>query len=85
MLHGFPYWVNWFFGFVEIETFGFFFMYARDVLISFLKISALTHLPLVRGFLWLLGACAPADLQVLAVWLIDMLVMPPGLLMAFLV
>jgi hypothetical protein len=38
------------FKFVEIGTFGFFFLYARDMLTPFLKIFALAHLPLVRGF-----------------------------------
>jgi hypothetical protein len=85
VLHGFLYRVNWFFEFAEIGTFGFFFLYDRDVLTPFLKISALTYLPLVQGFLWLLGACSPADLRVPAVWLIDMLVLPPGLLLACLV
>jgi hypothetical protein len=55
--HGFPCRVNWIFGFVEIGTFSFFFLSALDVLAPFLKIFALTHLRLVRGFLWPLDAC----------------------------
>jgi hypothetical protein len=50
---------------------------------SFLRSVALTYLPLTWDFLWLLDACAPTDLWVLAAWLIDMLVLLLGLLPMF--
>jgi hypothetical protein len=71
------------FGFARIGTFGFSFPDPRNMLTSFSKSAALTYLPLTQDFIWLLDACAPVDLQVLATWLIDMLVLPLGLLLVF--
>jgi hypothetical protein len=51
--------------------------------ISFLRSVVLTYLPITRDFLWLLDACVPADLWVLAMWLIDMLVLLLRLLPVF--
>jgi hypothetical protein len=65
-----------FFGFAEIGIFGFSSPDARNMSASSMKSAALTYLPLARGFLWLLDACALVDLQVPAVWLIDIPVLP---------
>jgi hypothetical protein len=77
--------MNWFFGFAEIGILGFSSPYARNVPNFSLSTYILTNFPLAQGFSWLLDACVPADLLVLAAWLIDMLVLPLRLLLAFLV
>jgi hypothetical protein len=71
------------FGFARTGTFGFSFPDPRNMSTSFLRSAALTYLPQTQDFLWLLDACAPVDLRVLAAWLIDMLVLPLGLLLVF--
>jgi hypothetical protein len=71
------------FGFARIGTFGFSFPDPRNMLTCFMKSAALAYLPLTQDFLWLLDACAPVDLRVPAAWLIDMLVLPLGLLLVF--
>jgi hypothetical protein len=80
----FPYWVTWTFGFVEIGTAGFFSSFVHAVLSPVPNISAAAYLRSIRDLLWQLGACFLVDLEVLAAWLIDMLVLPLGLPLAFL-
>jgi hypothetical protein len=71
------------FGFVRIGTFVFSFPDPCNMSTSFLKNDAFSYLSLTQDFLWLLDACAPVDLRVPVAWLIDMLVLPLGLLLVF--
>jgi hypothetical protein len=57
-------------------------MSIRGVFHPFPLIFALTHLQSAQRFLWRLDAFFPVDLWVLAMWLIGMLALLPGLPLA---
>jgi hypothetical protein len=83
MLCGFHHLMSRLIDFARIGTFDSSFPDPCNMSTSFLKSVALTYLSLTRDFLWLLDACALADLLVLAARLIDMLVLLLGLLSVF--
>jgi hypothetical protein len=77
--------VTWIFGFAEIGIVGVFSPFVvRAVIYPASKVSATAYLQSTRGPLWQLGACFLVDPQALVVWLIDMLVLPLELPLAFL-
>jgi hypothetical protein len=69
--------------FARIGTFDSSFPDPCSMSTSFLRSVVLNYLLLTQDFLWLLDACSPVDLRVMAVWLIDMLVLLLRLLLVF--